>query len=67
MTVYARIIKCSGGNATHYEKKKLIHSFWVTNESIRLRIVENGRTYVITHLSDLEELFPGNELLSDKV
>ena len=46
---------------------KLIHSFWVTNGSIRLRTAENGRTNVITHLSDLEELFPGNELLSDIV
>ena len=46
---------------------KLIHSFWVTNGSIRLRTVENGRTNVITHLSDLEGLFPGSELLSDKV
>ena len=46
---------------------KLIHSFWVTNRSIKLRTVENGRTYVVTHLSDLEDLFPGNELLSDKV
>ena len=46
---------------------KLIHSFWVTNGSIRLRTVENGRTNVITHLSDLEKLFPENELLSDKV
>ena len=26
---------------------KLIHSFWVTNGSIRLRTVENGRTNVI--------------------
>ena len=46
---------------------KLIHSFWVTNGSIGLRTVENDRTNVITHLSDLEDLFPGNELLSDKV
>ena len=46
---------------------KLIHSFWVTNGSIKLRIAKNGRTYAITHLSDLEVLFPGNEFLSDKV
>ena len=46
---------------------KLIHSFWVTNGSIRLRTVENVRTNVITHLSNIEELFPGNELLLDKV
>ena len=45
---------------------KLIHSFWVTNGSIRLRTVENGRANVITHLSGLEELFPRNELFSDK-
>ena len=37
------------------------------NGPIRLRTVENGRPNVITHLSDLEGLFPGNELLSDKV
>ena len=49
------------------QTNKLIHSFWVTNESIRPRTVENGRTNVITHLSDLEDLFPGNELLSDKL
>ena len=46
---------------------KLIHSFWVTNGFIRLRTAENGRTNLITHLSNLEELFPGKELLSDKV
>ena len=49
------------------QTNKLIHSFWVTHESIGPRTVENGRTNVITHLSDLEDLFPGNELLSDKL
>ena len=58
MTVYAHITKCSGGNASHYD--------W-TNGSIRLSTVKNGQTNVITHTSDLEELFPGNEILSDKV
>ena len=46
---------------------ELIHSFWVMNGSIKLRTAENGGTHVISYLSDLEELFPGNELLSDKV
>lgn len=41
---------------------KLIHSFCVMNGSIRLKIVENRQTYIITHLSDLEELFPGKNL-----
>ena len=49
------------------QMNKLIHSCWVTNESIRLRTAENGPTNVITHLSDLEELFPGNKLLPDIV
>ena len=48
------------------QMNKLIHSFWAMNGSIRLRTVENSRANVNTHLSDLEELFPGNELLSDK-
>ena len=46
---------------------KLIHSFCVTNRFIRLRSVEKTQTNVITHLSDLEELFPVNKLLSDKI
>ena len=32
------------------------------NGSIRLKIVENRQTYIIIHLSDLEELFPGKNL-----
>ena len=46
---------------------KLIQSFWETNGFIGLRTVENGGIKIITHLSNLEELFPGNDLLSDKV
>ena len=40
---------------------KLIHSFWVTNGSIRLRTVDNGRTNVITHANlyvSLMRFFP---------
>ena len=33
------------------------------NGSIRLKIVENRQTSIITHLSDLEELFPGKNFL----
>ena len=45
---------------------KLIHGFWVSNGSIRLKIVENGKTNVITHDADLEVLFPGNDLIQDE-
>ena len=46
---------------------KLIYLFPARKGSMRLRTVENDRANVITHVSDLEELFPGNELLSEKV
>ena len=42
---------------------KFIHTFWVSNGSIKLKIADNDRVYTITYNNDLEELFPGNELL----
>ena len=44
---------------------KFIHGFWNSNGSIRLKLTETGNVRVITHDADLEELFPGNELISD--
>ena len=44
---------------------KFIHGFWTSSESIRLKLTESGNIRVITHDADLEELFPGNELISD--
>ena len=41
---------------------KLIIAFWVSNSSIRLKTSENDRINIITHLSDLEEFFPGNKV-----
>ena len=46
---------------------KHIRSFWVTNSTIKLKIVENGRVYAITQRNDLVELFPDNEILADQV
>ena len=43
----------------------VIHGFWTFNGSIRLKLTETGNVCVITHDADLEELFPGNELISD--
>ena len=45
---------------------KLIHSFWVSNGSIRLKLSDNERSYMITHINDLEEVFPGNEFIRDE-
>ena len=44
---------------------KFIHGFWTSNGSIRLKLTETGNVRVITHDADFEELFPGNELISD--
>ena len=42
-----------------------VHGFWTSNGSIRLKLAETGNVRVITHDADLEEFFPGNELISD--
>ena len=44
---------------------KFIHGFWNSNGSIRLKLTETGNVRVITHDADFEELFPGNEVISD--
>ena len=45
---------------------KFIDSFWVSNRSIRLRVENKDRPGVVTHISDLEVLFPGNDILRDE-
>ena len=45
---------------------KFIHSFWLSNGSIRLKLCDNERSYIRTHINDLEELFPGNEFIRDE-
>ena len=44
---------------------KFIHSFWVSNGSTRLEPSDNERSCIITHINDVEELFPGNEFIRD--
>ena len=65
MTAWVNIIKC------FLKCKKLcvnrfIHSFWVSNGSIRSKLPDNERSYIITYINDLEELFPGNEFVRDE-
>ena len=45
---------------------KFIHGFWTSNGSIRLKVTETRNVHVISHDADLEELFPGNKLISDE-
>ena len=42
-----------------------IHSFWVTNSSIRIKVTESSQSQEVSHICDLEELFPGNHSLAD--
>ena len=44
---------------------KFIYGFWTSNGSIWLKLTETGNVRVITHDAHLEELFLGNELISD--
>ena len=46
---------------------KYMQSFWVKNDTVKLKTVENGRVYAVTHRNDLVELFPDNEVLADQV
>ena len=48
------------------QSNQFIHAFWVTNGTVLLKAFENGRVHVITHLTDLKELFPENQLLSEE-
>ena len=42
---------------------KFIHLFWVSNGSIRLKLSDNERSYIIIYINALEELLPGNEFM----
>ena len=44
---------------------KFIFGYWVSNGSIKIRISESSPVKVISHIVDLEKLFPDNPLLKD--
>ena len=41
--------KCCGVNVEKLLLNKYIYSFWVTNGTVKLKTVENGRLCVVTH------------------
>ena len=45
---------------------KSLHGFWVTNGTLRLKVSESSHPKIITHLSDLEDLFPGSPILAEQ-
>ena len=46
---------------------KYIHSFWVTNGTIKLKTIENRQVFAVTHRNDLVDLFLDNDILADQV
>ena len=43
-----------------------IQGFWVTNGILRVKLTDSSRPRNITHIVDLEEMFPSNPLLADE-
>ena len=68
MIVYILIIKGFSPNLKRYEQifmGKFAFSFWVSNGSMKLSICACWPVQVISHIVDLEKLFPDNELLKN--
>ena len=45
---------------------KYMHTFWVLNSSMKIKVRENSKPNTISHITDLENVFPDNELLKDE-
>ena len=57
MKVCAPIIKSYGTNVKN-SGKKLIYTYFISNENIRYRIRENGNVHTVTHITDFKKNFP---------
>ena len=44
-----------------FHELKKIYSYWSFNGTIKVKLSENGRIHAITHIKDLEELFPDDD------
>ena len=45
---------------------KYIHTLWVSKGSTKIKLSENSKSNSIGHITNLEKIFPDNELLKDK-
>ena len=52
-------------NCKKLRENQVIHAFWISNGSIKLKVSETGNVHTVTHDVDLEVLFPGNSLIED--
>ena len=65
MTLFSLMIDCAAiasvyGPATN----KYIHTFWMSNGSVKIKVRENSKPNTISLITSLEEIFPDNELLT---
>ena len=60
-TYYKKL--CAKGKKLH--DNKVIHQFWISNGSIKLKVPENGNFHTVTHDVDLELLSPSNNFIED--
>ena len=44
---------------------KVIHAFWISNGSIKLKVSETGNVHTVSHDVDLEVLFLGNNVVEN--
>ena len=44
---------------------KVIHAFWISSGSIKLKVSKTGHVHTVTHDVDLEAFFPGNSLIEE--
>ena len=69
MIVYGFITKICGPNVKSYAQISLflyqMGMKWVSNGSIKIRISKRSPAKVISHIVDLQKLFPDNLLLKD--
>ena len=61
-----RYYKCLWSKCKRIWTNKYIHNFWVANGSVKIKAKENSKPNTISHITDLQKIFPGNKLLKDE-
>ena len=51
-----------GTNVKSQRDKQKVHQYYTINGLIHLRIQESGQAKIITHMVDLQNLFPDTEI-----
>ena len=51
-------LNCKAIKCKAIKNKNILHQFYTINGIVRVKLVEHGPVKTVTHISDLEELFP---------